>query len=67
MSTQAKLGTSLVGVLLLIILLGLAWMPFDPNAIDLDHLAGAGASPTAFNTTSGRQITPVGGPPSPSL
>src|SRR5215470_881351 len=37
MSRQAKLGSSLVGVLLLVILLGLVWMPFGPNAIDLDH------------------------------
>jgi peptide/nickel transport system permease protein len=34
---NGRIGISLVGVLLLTILLGLLWMPYDPNAIDLTH------------------------------
>jgi peptide/nickel transport system permease protein len=41
MSAQGKLGTLLVGLLLLTIVLGLLWMPYDPIAIDLDHPLGA--------------------------
>ena len=32
---NAILGTSLVGALLLTIVIGLFWMPYDPIAIDL--------------------------------
>jgi peptide/nickel transport system permease protein len=57
MSTQAKLGSALVGVLLLAILLGLAWMPFDPNAIDLDHLLAAPSAHHWFGTDEfGRDV-----------
>ena len=34
---NGRIGISLLGVLLLTILLGLLWMPYDPNAIDLTH------------------------------
>jgi peptide/nickel transport system permease protein len=34
---SALLGCSLVGLLLVTILVGLFWMPFNPIAIDLDH------------------------------
>jgi peptide/nickel transport system permease protein len=34
---NAILGTSLVGALLLTIVIGLFWMPYDPIAIDLAH------------------------------
>ena len=57
MSTQAKLGTALVGVLLLTILLGIAWLPFDPNAIDLDHLLAAPSLHHWFGTDEfGRDV-----------
>jgi peptide/nickel transport system permease protein len=32
------LGFGLVGLLLAVILIGFAWMPYDPLAIDLDHV-----------------------------
>jgi peptide/nickel transport system permease protein len=57
MSAQGKLGTSLVGVLLLTILLGLAWMPFDPNVIDLDHPLAAPSLHHWFGTDEfGRDV-----------
>ena len=34
---NAILGVSLVGALLLTIVIGLVWMPYDPIAIDLEH------------------------------
>jgi len=34
---NAILGMSLVGALLLTIVIGLVWMPYDPIAIDLEH------------------------------
>jgi len=36
-SLNAILGVSLVGALLLTIVIGLVWMPYDPIAIDLEH------------------------------
>ncbi len=35
------LGLGLVGLLLLVILLGFVWLPYDPLAIDLDHVLAA--------------------------
>jgi peptide/nickel transport system permease protein len=57
MSTQAKLGTSLVGVVLLTILIGLLWMPYGPNAIDLDHTLAAPSLHHWFGTDEfGRDV-----------
>jgi peptide/nickel transport system permease protein len=37
MSLNAKLGIALIGLLLLTLLVGIVWFPYDPNAIDLSH------------------------------
>lgn len=36
-SIHSLLGFGLVGALLVVVLLGLVWLPYDPLAIDLDH------------------------------
>lgn len=38
------LGAGLIGLLLLVILIGFVWMPYDPLAIDLDHVLVAPSS-----------------------
>lgn len=40
-SVHALLGFGLVGALLVMVLLGLVWLPYDPLAIDLDHTLAA--------------------------
>lgn len=40
-SVHALLGFGLVGTLLVVVLLGLVWLPYDPLAIDLDHTLAA--------------------------
>lgn len=40
-SVHSLLGFGLVGALLLVVLLGLVWLPYDPLAIDLDHTLAA--------------------------
>jgi peptide/nickel transport system permease protein len=37
---NALLGYGLIGLLLLLILVGFFWLPYDPLAIDLDHVLG---------------------------
>jgi peptide/nickel transport system permease protein len=36
-SMHSLLGFGLVGALMVVVLLGLVWLPYDPLAIDLDH------------------------------
>jgi len=36
-SIHSLLGVGLVGALLVVVLLGFVWLPYDPLAIDLDH------------------------------
>jgi peptide/nickel transport system permease protein len=40
-SIHSLLGFGLVGALLVVVLLGLVWLPYDPLAIDLDHTLAA--------------------------
>ena len=40
-SIHSLLGVGLVGALLVVVLLGLVWLPYDPLAIDLDHTLAA--------------------------
>lgn len=40
-SIPSLLGVGLVGALLVVVLLGLVWLPYDPLAIDLDHTLAA--------------------------
>lgn len=40
-SVHSLLGFGLVGALLVVVLLGLVWLPYDPLAIDLDHTLAA--------------------------
>ena len=40
-SMHSLLGIGLVGVLLVVVLLGFVWLPYDPLAIDLDHTLAA--------------------------
>jgi len=40
-SMHSLLGFGLVGALLLVVLLGFVWLPYDPLAIDLDHTLAA--------------------------
>ncbi|WP_066811272.1 ABC transporter permease [Sphingomonas asaccharolytica] len=40
-SVHSLLGVGLVGALLVVVLLGLVWLPYDPLAIDLDHTLAA--------------------------
>src|SRR5262245_16550133 len=58
MSTpQAKVGIALVGALLVAIVVGGMWMPYDPIAIDLDHPLGAPSLQHWFGTDEfGRDV-----------
>jgi peptide/nickel transport system permease protein len=57
MSPQRAIGISISGVLLLTIVLGLLWMPYDPNAIDLAHPLGPPGSHHWFGTDEfGRDV-----------
>jgi peptide/nickel transport system permease protein len=40
-SMHSMLGVGLVGALLVVVLLGFVWLPYDPLAIDLDHTLAA--------------------------
>ena len=40
-SIHSLLGFGLVGALLVVVLLGFVWLPYDPLAIDLDHTLAA--------------------------
>jgi peptide/nickel transport system permease protein len=40
-SVHSLLGFGLVGALLVVVLLGFVWLPYDPLAIDLDHTLAA--------------------------
>jgi len=40
-SVHSLLGVGLVGALLVVVLLGFVWLPYDPLAIDLDHTLAA--------------------------
>jgi peptide/nickel transport system permease protein len=40
-SIHSLLGFGLVGALLVVVLIGLVWLPYDPLAIDLDHTLAA--------------------------
>jgi peptide/nickel transport system permease protein len=40
-SMHSLLGVGLVGALLVVVLLGFVWLPYDPLAIDLDHTLAA--------------------------
>jgi len=40
-SMHSLLGFGLVGALLVVVLIGLVWLPYDPLAIDLDHTLAA--------------------------
>jgi len=40
-SMHSLLGFGLVGALLVVVLLGFVWLPYDPLAIDLDHTLAA--------------------------
>lgn len=40
-SIHSMLGLGLVGMLLVVVLLGFVWLPYDPLAIDLDHTLAA--------------------------
>lgn len=40
-SMHSLLGAGLVGALLVVVLLGFVWLPYDPLAIDLDHTLAA--------------------------
>jgi len=40
-SIHSMLGFGLVGALLVVVLLGFVWLPYDPLAIDLDHTLAA--------------------------
>jgi peptide/nickel transport system permease protein len=40
-SMHSLLGFGLVGALMVVVLLGLVWLPYDPLAIDLDHTLAA--------------------------
>ena len=40
-SIHSLLGVGLVGALLVVVLLGFVWLPYDPLAIDLDHTLAA--------------------------
>ncbi len=54
---NAKLGMSLIGALLLTILIGFFWMPYDPIAIDLVHPLSAPALKHWFGTDEfGRDV-----------
>jgi peptide/nickel transport system permease protein len=54
---NAVLGVSLVGVLLLTIMVGLVWMPYDPIAIDLIHPLSPPAPQHWFGTDEfGRDV-----------
>ena len=51
------IGVTLVGALLLIILVGLVWMPYDPIAIDLAHPLSAPGPAHWFGTDEfGRDV-----------
>jgi peptide/nickel transport system permease protein len=54
---NAILGLSLVGTLLLTIMIGLVWMPYDPIAIDLGHTLSPPARQHWFGTDEfGRDV-----------
>ncbi len=53
---NAILGVSLVGALLLTIVIGLVWMPYDPIAIDLEHPL----SPPGANNTGSARMSSAG-------
>jgi len=54
---NGKIGIALIGLLLLTIVVGLLWMPYDPNAIDLAHSLSSPAANHWFGTDEfGRDV-----------